>query len=122
MSKSAVSLFVFGIYMFIVGLIMLVIPNFFLSLVGIPTTTEIWIRMAGMLIFILSFYYMISARWELTQFFLLTVYGRASLIVFVTIFVLMGLGKPVMILFGFFDLLGAIWTALALRSDRAEQG
>jgi hypothetical protein len=119
-SKSAVSLFVFGVYMFIVGLIMLVIPNFFLSLVGIPTTTEIWIRMAGMLIFILSFYYMISARWELKQFFLLSVYGRGSLIVFVTIFVLMGLGKPVMILFGFFDLLGAIWTALALRSEKSE--
>lgn len=43
---------------------------------------------------------------------------RSSVIVFFGAFVLLGFVSPVLILFGLVDLLGAVWTALALRSER----
>jgi hypothetical protein len=54
----------------------------------------------------------------MTDFLKLTVYTRSSLIVFFAAFVLLGLASPPLILFGVVDLLGAIWTGLALRSPK----
>ena len=58
MSKSARSIFVFSIYMFVLGLILIVIPNVLLNLFTLPETNEVWIRVVGMLILILGFYYL----------------------------------------------------------------
>lgn len=120
MSKSAKSVFVFGVYLIVIGLGFLVIPNVLLPLFGFPITNEVFVRVAGMLLLLLAFYYIQTARKELTDFFPLTVYARASVIVFFIIFVALGFTKPMLILFGVIDLLGAIWTWLALRSSKAE--
>jgi len=69
-----------------------------------------------MLVVFLGFYYTQAARKEMTDFFQWTVYVRPTVIVFFTAFVLLGFANPPLILFGAVDLLGAIWTALALRS------
>ena len=53
MSRAAVSVLVFGIYMVILGLIMLVFPNQLLSLFAYPTTTEVWIRILGFIVAVL---------------------------------------------------------------------
>jgi uncharacterized membrane protein len=117
MSNSAKSIFVFGIYAVVLGATLLVAPNALLTLFGLPGTNEIWIRVVGMLLFLLAFYYIQAARTELSAFFRWTVYTRASIILFFIGFVVFGLAKPVLILFGGVDLLSAIWTALALRSS-----
>ena len=118
MSNSARSMFVFGIYVLVLGITLLVAPNILLALFGLPATDQVWIRVVGMLLCLLAFYYIQAARNELAAFFRWTVYTRASVIVFFIVFVALGLAKPVLILFGGIDLLGAIWTALALRSSR----
>lgn len=115
MSRAAVSILVFGIYLVFLGITLIVVPNVLLSLFGIPATNEVWIRVAGVVVMILGYYYSMAARRDLTDFFKWTVYGRAPVIVFFTIFVLLDFVSPVLILFGAFDLLGAIWTGLALR-------
>ena len=117
MSKAAKSVFTFGVYIIIAGFFLLIIPNFVLEFHGLKPTSEIWIRVVGMLITILGFYYILCARQELTYFFKLTVYGRASIIVFFSIFVLLNLTKWPLILFGLIDFAGAAWTALALRTS-----
>ncbi|MCL7454906.1 MAG: hypothetical protein M8467_17865 [Anaerolineae bacterium] len=117
MSKSATSVFVFGIYLVFLGLGFLVIPNTLLPLFGMPTTSEVWIRVMAMLLLILAYYYIRTARRELTFFFQLTVHARASVIVFFVAFVLLDLAPAILILFGAVDLLGALWTAWALRSE-----
>ena len=116
MSKAAKSVFVFGIYLIFIGLGFLLVPNTVLGLLGFPTTTEPWIQVVAMLLLILAYYYIQSARSELTSFFRFTVHGRLSVIVFFIAFVLLGLAPPILIMFGVVDLLAAIWTALALRS------
>jgi hypothetical protein len=117
MSRSGNSLFVFSLYLFGLGLVLLFTPNILFSLFSIPETKEVWIRVAGMLVFILGFYYMYAARNNLTGFFRATLYARCSVIVFFTLFVLLGLAPPVLILFGAVDLAGAVWTGLCLRVE-----
>ena len=71
MSKSAQSLFVFSIYQFILGLILLVLPNVLLNLFFLPETNEVWIRVVGMLVLILGFYDFQASKNEMINFFLI---------------------------------------------------
>jgi uncharacterized membrane protein len=118
MSNSARSIFVFGLYVAVLGIVLIVIPNFLLKAMSRTSTTEVWIRVVGLLLLYLGFYYTQAARKEMTDFFRWTVYTRSTVIVFFAAFVLLGFARPPMIMFGVIDLLGAIWTGLALRSPK----
>ena len=120
MSNSAKSLLVFAIYIFVQGSILVVIPNALLNLFGIPETTEVWLRMVGMLLVLLSYYYVQAARNEWTEFFQWTVYTRTLVLVFMVLFVLLVDAPPVIILFGFADFSFAMWTQFAMRSDKVQ--
>lgn len=118
MSKSAKSLFYFSIYLLLIGLNLLVAPNFLLNIFGLPLTEEVWIRVVGLLVLVLSVYYFVAVKHELTAIFHTSVYLRASVIVFFGAFVAMGLVKPVLLLFAGIDVAGAAWTYMALRQDK----
>ncbi len=115
MSKSARSLFVFAIYLIFLGGILMVTPNTLMNLFGYPATSEVWIRVLGMLLFFLAIYYIHAVRNELAGFFQLTVYVRGSVILFITAFVAFGFAEPILLVFGVVDLAAALWTHTALR-------
>ena len=119
MSKAARSLFVFGIYLIIIGLGFLVMPNLVLRLFGFPETSEPWIRVMAMLLLFLAYYYIFASRNEMTEFIRITVYVRASVILFFAAFVLLDLAQPMLLLFGAVDLVAAIWTWLSLRQPQS---
>ena len=121
MSNAAKSLFVFGIYLLFLGMVLIFVPNLLLRSFGFAETTEIWIRVIGVLVIILGFYYFLAARVELTDLFRWSVPARGSVIFFFAAFVVLGLAPPVLLIFGVVDLAAAIWTALALKSDGAKQ-
>jgi hypothetical protein len=118
MSKGARSVFVFGLYLVVLGVVLIVAPNFLLGIFFLPGTTEVWVRVTGMLVLFLGFYYAQAARRELTDFFRWTMYPRSTVILFFAAFVLLGFAKPPLILFGVADLVGVIWTGLALRASK----
>lgn len=117
MSKSARTVFFFGIYLFIIGIALLLSPNVMLRMFGLPETGEVWIRVVGMLVIFLGFYYTQTARRELKEFFRLTVYTRATVIFFFAGFVLLGYAETPLMLFGGLDFVGALWTWNALRLE-----
>lgn len=117
MSKSATSVFVFGIYLFVLGLVLVVVPNLLLKMLGMAETDEVWIRVVGGLVLVLAYYYSQTARMGLTDFFRLTVVARTAVLLFFIALVLAGLGPPILVLFGVVDFVAAMWTALALRSE-----
>ncbi len=121
MSAPAKSLFVFAIYLVGLSLVLLVTPNTLIHLFNQPETHEVWIRVVGMLLLFIAFYYFQVVRREWRDFIRWTVYTRSLVIVFFTAFVLFGLAPAVLILFGLIDLLFAVWTALALRAARPSQ-
>jgi len=118
MTKSARSVFVFGIYVAVLGVVLIINPNVLLKTLSRTSTNEVWIRVVGLLLLYLGFYYTQAARKEMTDFFRWTVYARSTVIFFFAAFVLLGLANPPLIMFGVVDLLGAIWTNVAMRSER----
>lgn len=118
MSQAALSLFVFGIYILCLSVLLLVAPNVLLTTFGFSPTEEVWIRLAGMFLLFLAIYDILAARTELRQFIRWTVPVRASVIVFFTTFVLLGLVQPVLVLFSVVDLAFVLWTAWALKAEK----
>ena len=119
MSRAAKSLFIFGIYLCGLGLILLLVPNLILQIFGVPPTNEVWIRINGMFVLCLSFYYVQTARHELTIFIRWTVGTRIAVIFCFAAFVLLLSAPKALLLFGLIDLLSAIWTLFALKRDEA---
>jgi len=115
MSKKAVSIIVFGIYYLMTGLTYLAMPDLTLSLLGFPVEGTLYLRIAGIVMGIVGYFYIQSARQELVPFFRLTVHTRSAAFVLLVSLVILGLAQPMLALFGLVDLLGAIWTWLVMR-------
>jgi hypothetical protein len=96
-------------------LILLLVPNLILQIFGVPPTNEVWIRINGMFVLCLSFYYVQTARNELTMFIRWTVWTRIAVIFYFAAFVLLVSAPKALLLFGLIDLFSATWTWLALR-------
>ena len=114
MSPSAISIFVFGIYIVLVGTGFLLIPNTVLPLFKLPKTNEPWIRVLGTIVVILGFYYIIVAQNELATFFWATVVGRFAVLISFILLVVTKKAPPVLIMFGVIDAAGGLWTLLTL--------
>ena len=117
MSKSAFSAKVFAVYLFIVGAVLLFAPNVLLPIFRLPETSEVWIRVIGVLAFNIGIYAWSAATHEEKGFLKASVYTRCIFFVAVTTFAVIGLASPMIILLGVPDLLGAIWTHFALKAD-----
>lgn len=118
MNRAAKSVWVFGIYQPLLGLVLLLIPNLLLPLFGFPATSEPWIRVVGMIELILAYYYIQGARGEMRALLRWTVHERSFAFICLIALVALGLAAPMLALFGLVDLVGAIWTGLALRGSR----
>ena len=117
MSRAAMSVLVWGVYLIFAGLGFLLMPNFVLPLFRLPATTEAWVRVAGLLAAIVGMYYVNCARWNVVPFFRLTVAGRLLFMAGSIGLVASGLIGPSFLLIGALDTLGAIWTWLSLRAE-----
>lgn len=118
MNAPAKSVFVFGLYLVLVGLGLLVAPNATLGPLGFAPSTEVWPRIVGMLTLCLASYYLAAARAGLTPFFQWTVAVRGGVFVVCSALVLLKIAPAPVAVLGTVDLIAAIWTALALRSAR----
>jgi hypothetical protein len=64
MSPAARSLQAFAFYLGAVAATLLLAPNVLLDAFGVPRTTEVWIRVAGMVVGFLALYDWVAARTE----------------------------------------------------------
>ena len=121
MKHSARSVAVFGIYLLVLGVGLVLAPGPLLAPFGLPPPQDIWGRVCGMVVGLLGVYYLLTALHGVHAFFGWTVAVRSTVILFFAAFVAAGLAPPVMLVFGAVDLAGALWTALALRRDFGKQ-
>ena len=117
MNRAATSIRVVGIYLLLLGAALIAVPNLVLAPFGLPPTSDVWLRVVGVLVAILGHYYVQAARHDLVPFYRASVPARVFAFLSFAAFVLLGLVKPPLLLFGTVDLAGAIWTFLALRSS-----
>jgi len=114
MNPTVLSILVFGIYLIFVGAGFLFIPNILLPLFKFPKTDEPWIRVAGVLVLIIALFYLVAAGYNLTIIFWTTIFGRSFVLLSFAALVLAKKAKPMLLMFGVIDALGAIWTLITL--------
>lgn len=117
MSKSAFSAKVFAVYIFLVGIVLVVALNFLLSIFQMQQTTEVWIRVVGVLASMIGVYAWVGAKHNDKPFLVASVYTRFLVFAAFTTFAVFGLVSPMLIIFGVVDLLGGVWTYFALKAD-----
>lgn len=115
MTRTARTSLVFGIYVVAAGALILLAPNLLLSIFTLPATSEVWIRVVGAIAVPLGFYYIEAARAEAISYFRVSVWGRVFFALSLAAFVVLGLSRWPLLLFGLIDLAGAGWTAFELR-------
>lgn len=115
MTLPARTLFVFGCYLAVIGVVLLLSPNTLLVPFGLVPTSEVYVRILGMLALFLATYYVLAARANLVPLIRWSVVLRSLPILFFSAFVLAGLAPPALIAFGVVDLAAAGWTWWALR-------
>lgn len=116
MNFAAKSVFIFGLYLVVVGLGLLVAPNPFLAPLGFPPAADVsWLRVLGVLVLCLATYYLVAARANLTPLIRATVFVRAGVFVVFGTLVLLNLGPKPLALLGTVDLIASLWTWSALR-------
>jgi hypothetical protein len=113
MSRATLSIVVFGVYLGVLGIVLVVVPNSAIGLAGLPPTDEVWLRIAGFLAAAVGYYYLQAARNDVRLFYRWTVHARALVPPLFAAFVL----RPALLIFAAVDGAGAAWTWLALRSD-----
>ena len=116
MSTTAKSIFYYSFYMMGMGVGLFLIPNLILGFFGFQTT-EVWVRILGLFAFCAGILYFHCARTNQTGFFRVTVPERVIFFLGIVMLVVL-LDLPLTLAaIGSVDLLGAIWTALALRQE-----
>jgi hypothetical protein len=118
MSKSALSVIVFGVYLVGMGAGFIFAPNLLLGTLGMPATQEVWSRVVGVLALILAYYYINAARNDLRLFFGWSVHTRIGAFAAFVALVVTGYAGPMLAVLGGVDLLSALWTAFALRGEK----
>ena len=103
------------IYVLISGLQLLFIPNFLLATFGLEPTSEIWIRILGMLVLALSFYYYAIYKNGGKEVVRATVQGRLFFCTGLSILVIMSMVKPVLIIFAIIETGLSLWTLSEMR-------
>jgi hypothetical protein len=117
MSYPARTVFVFGLYLLGLGVVLVLMPNLLFSVFRIPATSEIWIRVVGVLVLEFSVCYILAAQRNWEGFIAITVPLRLSVMFFFAAFVFLVAAPTALLLFGATDLAFALWTWSALRKS-----
>jgi hypothetical protein len=115
MTASARSIYAFGLYLAGLSVLLLAAPDLLLGPFGFPPVHDVWVRVTGMLVLILAWYYLVAARAGLVPFIRASVPARASVVLFFAGFIAIGWAPPALLLFGGVDLAAAAWTGWLLR-------
>lgn len=97
------------------GAALVLVPNQLLQLLRFQATTEIWIRVLGILTITVGFYYFYTARHEQTAFYRATVHGRLFFFGAICLLTFVFSQPLTLLAIGSIDLLGAVWTWSALK-------
>lgn len=117
MSPAAFSIRVFSVHVALCGLLQIILPREACRLIGLqPPSDILWVRISGMLLLVLAYYYFEASRTEEVAFFRRSVVTRLSVLPFLVGFVAFAWENWTILAFGVIDLFAALWTALALRN------
>jgi hypothetical protein len=113
--KKSLSLSVQAVYALITALQLIFVPNMLLGMFGFEPTSEVWIKILGVVLiaFVLVYYGVI--QYGNTDLIRITIYSRLVIVVGLVLLVATGQAATPLILFAGIDLATAIWTWFELK-------
>ena len=120
MSKTAFTIKASCCYIIALGLGLVLVPNLVLAALRMPPTSEVWIRVLGIVIVNIGIFFWVAAHIRSIALFRASVYVRPLALVWFSAFVLLGLAPPQLLVFGVIEAAGALWTWLTMRSEQRE--
>ena len=114
LSRTYISILIFGIYSLIMGFVLLLVPNIILPLVSLPASNESWIYLLGFVLICSSYYYLRSAIDKNLAFARYTVHTRFTAPLVILFLVVTNKADWHFISFGVIDGLGGLWTLYEL--------
>lgn len=115
MDQAVRSIYAYVIYLIGLAGTLLLVPNLPLSIIGLPETHEVWIRIVGFTVLVLAIFYYIAARNRVRESIMVSIPIRLAVPVVFAGFVVAGFAPWNLILFTPGDVLFALWTWAALR-------
>jgi len=116
MTKPGKSLYYFGFYVLLTGLIICIMPAQFISLLKLPEISAAWARIIGLLVIIIGSYDILNGRNNVLPLIKASIYLRLLFFIGVLLLFLTGQMPKEILPLGIIDLLGAIWTAFSLKA------
>lgn len=120
MSRTGWSLVGFGAYGMFMGAWLLIAPGPMLDFLRTARTAEHWIRLLGMSAMVLGFYYTVAGRHELIVLARASLWGRLAMAAGFSTLVALQLAPVLLLGIAGNELLGVLWTTLALRADERD--
>jgi hypothetical protein len=120
MTKSGKSLFYFGMYAVCAGLLLIIVPDRILALLQLPSIPAGWARVIGLLAIVIGTYDILCGQKNIILFIKASVYIRIGFALCTILLYVFGEMPIAIILIGAIDALGAIWTAIALKSENSK--
>jgi hypothetical protein len=116
MSKAARSLFVFGVYVLVVGIAFLAVPETLTSMLKLPAATAGWARMIGLLAVVIGVYDITAARAECLPYVRASIPVRFGFAIGCVLLVVAGQMPVTLLPLAAIDVAGALWTMFVLRA------
>jgi hypothetical protein len=114
-SNRHLSLVVQAIYVIITGLQLIFVPNMLLSMFGFEPTSEIWIKVLGIVILPLSAVYYAISKQGNEESVRATIISRGFVGIGFTLMALLGQAPMALILFAGIDIATAVWTWMEMK-------
>jgi hypothetical protein len=116
-SKAARTIWIFGLYLCVEGVFLMVAPAWVLSAIGIPEPESIWRIILGFVVSVLGYYYVRNASANLTPFFWFTVHIRVLQFAFFLLLYFFLTGTFALLGFSFIEFLAGLWTWHTLKNE-----
>jgi hypothetical protein len=117
MTTAAKSVFVFGIYLMLQGILLMLGPDILLELLQLPDIESSWKVICGFAVFVLGYYYIRNALANLVSFFWFTVHVRLLQLIFFIVIYYLDIGTFSLVLLSTVESGFGIWTYFELKSS-----
>ena len=119
LSNRYTSLLVQSVYVILTGLQLIFVPNMLLGMFGFEPTSEIWIKLLGIVVLPLSAVYYAIGKQGNRETVFSTVVSRGFVGIGFLLLVLSGQAKINLLLFAGVDIATAVWTWIELKKEKA---
>ncbi len=121
MTRAALSVYMYGLYLISSGLPFLLIPHFTLGMFGLSAGDNLWVRFVGVLIAIIGSFYVAAVLIRSDRMLSWSVPARYTTATFMAVMVALGEAGLALLIFASLDALTASLTWVAIRADEEER-